>query len=130
VFYFLFFNCSDEILFLTFLPIKPQKSSYTTTLQPKGEGDNNSYLMEVLTGVILSDGSLVKKYQNGGTYLKFAQSVIHTGYFMSVFNIFSNQGLCNITTPIVSIAKVKGKSYQYISFSTKSLKEWNSLYAL
>ena len=89
VFYFLFFNCSDEILFLTFLPIKPQKSSYTTTLQPKGEGDNNSYLMEVLTGVILSDGSLVKKYQNGGTYLKFAQSVIHTGYFMSVFNIFS-----------------------------------------
>ena len=130
MFYFLFFNCSDEILFLTFLPIKPQKSSYTTTLLPKGEGDNNSYLMEVLTGVILSDGSLVKKYQNGGTYLKFAQSVIHTGYFMSVFNIFSNQGLCNITTPTVSIAKVKGKSYQYISFSTKSLKEWNSLYAL
>ena len=94
------------------------------------ESDNNSYLMEVLTGVILSDESLVKKYQNGGTYLKFAQSVIHTGYFMSVFNIFANNGLCNITTPSVSIAKFKGKSYQYLTFNTKSLTEWNSLYAL
>ena len=94
------------------------------------ESDNNSYLMEVLTGVLLSDASLVKKYQNGGTYLKFDQSVIHIGYFMLVFNIFANQGLCNITTPRVSIAKVKKKSYQYITFNTKSLKEWNSLYAL
>ena len=84
--------------------------------------------MEVVTGVLLSSGSL--KYQNGGTYLKFDQSVIHIGYFILVFNIFANQGLCNITTPRVSIAKVKKKSYQYITFNTKSLKEWNSLYAL
>lgn len=148
VIYFLFFNCSDEIIFSAFLLVKPKKFSHTATLLAghtqasptpptntvmegvKGESDNNSYLMEVLTGVILSDGSLVKKSQNGGTYLQFAQSVIHTGYFMSVFNILANQGLCNITTPTVSIAKVKGKSYQYISFNTKSLKEWNSLYAL
>ena len=87
------------------------------------ESDNNTYLMEVLTGVLLSDASLVRKYQNGGTYLKFDQSVIHIGYFMLVFNIFANQGLCNITTPRVSIAKVKKKSYQYITFNTKSLKE-------
>ena len=141
VIYFLFFNCSDEILFSTFLSIKTNKKFYTTTKELRtpqaAEGgakplknDNNSYLMEVLTGVILSDGSWVKKYQNGGTYLKFAQSVIHTGYFMSVFNIFANHGLCNITTPSVSIAKFKGKSYQYLTFNTKSLTEWNSLYAL
>lgn len=67
--------------------------------------------MEVLTGILLSDGSLVKKHQNGGTYLQFAQSVTHTGYFILVFNIFTNQGLCNIITPSVSIPKVKGKSY-------------------
>ena len=47
-----------------------------------------------------------------------------------MFNIFANQGLCNITTPSVSIAKVKAKSYQYLTFNTKSLKEWNILYAL
>ena len=141
VIYFLFFNFSDEILFSSFLSIKTNKKFYSTTKRLRtpqaAEGgakplknDNNSYLMEVLTGVILSDGSLVKKYKNGGTYLQFAQSVINTGYFMSVFNIFANQGLCNITTPSVSIAKVKAKSYQYLTFNTKSLKEWNSLYAL
>jgi len=90
----------------------------------------SSFLMEVLTGVILSDGSLIKKYKNGGTYLKFSQSVIHTGYFMVVFNLFANHGLCSMTVPSVCIAKVKGKSYQYITFNTKSLTEWNNIYAL
>jgi len=83
----------------------------------------SSFLMEVVTGVILSDGSLIKKYKNGGTYLKFSQSVIHTGYFMVVFNLFANHGLCSMTVPSVCIAKVKGKSYQYITFNTKSLTE-------
>lgn len=60
VIYFLFFNCSDEILFSTFLPVKINKSFFTTTL-PKGppvsswredrtlKSGNNFYLMEVLT---------------------------------------------------------------------------------
>jgi len=112
--------------------LKPNESN------TKDHYDRNSYsyLMEVLTGVIISDGSLVKKYKKpprrgpptgaaarGGTYLKFAQSVIHTGYFMVVFNFFANQGLCNMAVPSVCTANVKGKSYQYLQFSTKSLAE-------
>lgn len=62
--------------------------------------------------------------------LEETQSVIHTGYFMVVFNLFANHGLCSMTVPSVCIAKVKGKSYQYITFNTKSLTEWNNLYAL
>lgn len=49
---------------------------------------------------------------------------------MAVFNLFANLGLCNMTVPSVCIAKVNKKLYQYITFSTKSLTEWNSLYAL
>lgn len=35
-----------------------------------------------------------------------------------------------MTVPSVCTANVKGKSYQYLQFSTKSLAEWNNLYAL
>lgn len=121
---------SNVVLFL--IPLGPgvPESNKSNTKDPLN-GDGYSYLMEVLTGVILSDGSLVKKnYQKGGTYLKFSQSVIHTGYFMAVFNLFANQGLCNIAVPSVCIVKVKGTSYQYITFSTKSFAEWNNLYEL
>jgi hypothetical protein len=31
---------------------------------------------------------LSKKYDNSGTYLKLAQSIIHTNYIMYVFNLF------------------------------------------
>jgi hypothetical protein len=32
--------------------------------------------------------------------------------------------------PSSHIAKVKGKKYKYLQFTTKSLKEWNSLYEI
>jgi hypothetical protein len=84
--------------------------------------NSDSYLFQVLFGVILSDGSLVKKYETGGTYLKFAQSIINTGYMMFIFNIFAERGLCNMITPSVCTTRVKGKTYQYLQFSTKSYK--------
>ena len=124
---FWYFNTSNAILFS--IPLARLKTNEFNTKDPSN-GDSYSYLMEVLTGVILSDGSLVKKYKNGGTYLKFSQSVIHTGYFMVVFNLFANQGLCNMTVPSVCNIKVKGKIFQYITFNTKSIAEWNNLYAL
>ena len=99
------------------------KGLKTNESNTKDHYDRNSYsyVMEVLTGVIMSDGSLVKKYKKGGTYLKFAQSV--HGLFYVVFNFFANQSLCNMTVPSVCTANVKGKSYQYLQFSTKSLAE-------
>jgi len=119
---FLDFNTSNAILFS--IPLARLKTNESNTKDhPLITGDSDSHLMEVLTGVILSDGSLVKKYKNGGTYLKFSQSVIHTGYFMLVFNLFANQGLCSMAVPSVCIAKVNGKFYQYITFTTKSLTE-------
>ena len=78
--------------------------------------------MEVLTGVILSNGSLVKKYKNGGTYLKFAQSVIHTGYFMWVFNIFANQDLCNITTLQLVLLKLRENHINILHLTLNHLK--------
>jgi hypothetical protein len=33
---------------------------------------NASYVEQALTGFLLGDGVLVKKYKNGGTYFKFA----------------------------------------------------------
>jgi len=50
----------NVILFL--IPLGPgvPKSNKSNTKDPFN-GDGYSYLMEVLTGVILSDGSLVKK---------------------------------------------------------------------
>jgi CRISPR/Cas system-associated protein endoribonuclease Cas2 len=79
--------------------------------------------MEVMSGIILSDGTLVKKYKTGGTYLKLAQSIINTGYLMFVFDMFAKLNKCNMTTPSLNIAKVKNNSYQYLHFSTKSYKE-------
>jgi hypothetical protein len=33
-----------------------------------------------------------------------------------------------MTTPSLSIAKVNGKKYQYLQFSTKSYKDFNTLF--
>ena len=66
---------------------------------------------------------MVKKYKNGGTYLKFAQSTINTGYLIFVVNFFYSHGLCKMTTPTGETPVVKGKRYAYLQFSTKSLKE-------
>lgn len=39
-----------------------------------------SFLQQMMTGNLLGDGSLVKKYVGGGTYFKIAQSAMHAEY--------------------------------------------------
>jgi hypothetical protein len=75
------------------------------------------------TVLLLSDGTYVTKYENGGTYLQMAQSVKFAPFLIHVFRIQDQAGLCNMQTP--SLKKVKGKPYQYYSNNTKTFKEWN-----
>lgn len=57
-FSFLYFNYSNAILFT--IPLARLKTNESNTKDPSN-GDSYSHLMEVLTGLILSDGSLIKK---------------------------------------------------------------------
>jgi hypothetical protein len=87
------------------IAVKPNSSENTN------DPTSYCYLKQVLTGVIMSDGSLVKKnYKSGGTYLKLAQSTINVGYITFVFNLFYTHGLCNMEAPSSHIAKVKEKN--------------------
>jgi hypothetical protein len=40
---------------------------------------------------MLGEGLLVKKYVGGGTYFKFAQSMIHFDYLRHVFDLFISE---------------------------------------
>ena len=46
-----------------------------------------------MTGMLLGDGGLVKKYTGGGTYLKFAQGQVHLDYLNHVFSLFKVLGI-------------------------------------
>jgi hypothetical protein len=84
----------------------------------------------MIIGLILGDGTLVRKYEKGNTYIQYTQSLIHIAYIHHVFNIFVNSNYCNITKLDVKEIIVKGNMYKYLSFSTKSLQEFNRLHSL
>lgn len=86
----------------------------------------------MIIGLILGDGTLVRKYEKGNTYFQQAQSLIHMAYIHHVFNIFVNSNYCNITKLDVKeiIVLEDGNIYKYLSFSTKSLQEFNRLHSL
>jgi hypothetical protein len=92
-------------------------------LGPDGVTPILDYLNQMITGLLLSDASLVKKYEGGGTYFQFAQSVIHTSYIFFVHKLFFLVGYCHMIKPTVKTATVKGKKYNYLSFTTKSLPD-------
>ena len=84
----------------------------------------------MIIGLILGDGTLVKKYEKGNTYFQYAQSLSHIEYIQHVFNIFASANYNNITNLKVKEARVDGKIHKYLSFNTKSLKELNILHSL
>ena len=43
---------------------------------------------QAMIGLLLGDGTLVKKYKGGGTYFKFAQGEIHSSYFYMYLSFF------------------------------------------
>lgn len=58
-----------------------------------------SYLKQGMIGILLVDGTLVKKYKGGGTYFQYAQGEVHFPYLLHVFNLFSKAGFCNMVEP-------------------------------
>jgi len=87
------------------------------------------YLEQVMVGLMLGDGTLVKKYKGGGTYFKFAQGTIHYGYLLHVFNLFREAGLVLMTIPSNGTSIIKGVTYTWAQFTTVSLSAWNPLYS-
>ena len=81
----------------------------------------------MMTGLLLSDGTLVKKYIGGGTYFQFAQSIIHSPFIILIHSLFYLAGFCHMPEPTVKTATVNCKKYKYSSFTTKSLGDWNRL---
>lgn len=83
-----------------------------------------------MVGLLLGDGSLVKKYKGGGTYFKFAQGLIHFGYLEHVFSLFKQVGYVEMKAPSMGTSVIKGVTYKWAQFSTKSIKKWNELHSL
>ena len=77
-----------------------------------------NYLRQAIIGILLGDGTLVKKYKGGGTYFKFAQGANHYSYLVYVFQLFSKSGLCNMIEPSKgsTINSKTGLTYDYFYF--------------
>jgi hypothetical protein len=95
-----------------------------------GKPNVNPYLEQAMVGLLLGDGTLVKKYVGGGTYFKYAQSIIHGGYLHHVFELFHKQGLLNMLSPSPGTSVIKGVTYHWFQFTSKSFAGWNALHAL
>jgi len=90
----------------------------------------NPYLEQAMVGLMLGDGTLVKKYTGGGTYFKFAQGTIHYGYLLHVFNLFQEAGLVLMTAPSMGTSVINGVTYTWAQFTTVSLAAWNTLHSM
>jgi hypothetical protein len=97
---------------------------------PYTDSPNASYVEQAMTGMLLGDGVLVKKYKGGGTYFKFAQGKIHLDYLNHVFSLFKKLGVVLMSTPSQGQSNVKGSVHTWYQFSTQSLSCWNDLQAL
>ena len=60
------------------------------------------YIKQAIIGLLLGDGTLVKKYSGikAGTYFKFAQGEVHYSYLLHVFDLFHKAKLCNMLEPV------------------------------
>jgi hypothetical protein len=92
----------------------------------------NFYLEQVIIGLILGDGSLVKKYENGNAYFKYSHGVNQFEYLNFVFDLFVKAGYCTMNKPSKGLIlnKQTGKNYIYYTFNSKSLKIFSSLYKI
>lgn len=116
------------VLFISIPLFTRNFSSSASKLGPDNKTPLVDYVMQMITGLLLSDASLVKKYANGGTYFQFAQSIIHQPFIELVHGLMFAAGLCNMTSPTIKTATVSGFKYLYSSFTTRSFKEWNELH--
>lgn len=115
------FPCAESVLTLF---------SITPLIPLSNDAKPDNYLDQTMVGLMLGDGTLVKKYAGGSTYFKFAQGLINSGYLNHVFQLFKEAGYVNMPAPSEGKSTIKGKTYTWYAFSTRSIKEWNSLHAL
>ena len=76
----------NYLVYLSVVPVLIPNTPYSDS--PKA-----SYVELAMTGLLLGDGVLVKKYKGGGTYLKFAQGEVHLDYLNHVFHCLKIWGL-------------------------------------
>lgn len=84
-------------------------------------------VIDVLVGLLLSDGWMQKQNQGGDSRFSIKQSLQHFGYFWSVFLILNHY--CS-TYPSLTRSKYKNINYTSISMSTRSLPCLTELYNL
>jgi hypothetical protein len=89
----------------------------------------DDYLNQMMVGLMLGDGTLVKKYVGGSTYFKFAQGLVNVDYLQHVFDLFKRAGYVNMDAASEGKSTIKGKTYTWYQFSTRSIPEWNDLHA-
>ena len=124
--------CSANVKFNTSLSINTSNIRKYYNLSPchSSNASKEEYFNQMIIGLILGDGTLVRKYEKGNTYFKFAQSLSHIDYIQHNFNIFVLANYCNITKLDVKKFIVKGNIHKYFYFTTKSLQEFKMLHSL
>lgn len=76
------------------------------------------YIQGVVVGLLLSDAWIQKTNKGGQARLGFKQSINAIDYLLAVFFILSHY--CS-SLPILGFAKLKGKVFPFLSFTTRSL---------
>ena len=110
----------NYLVYLSVVPVLIPNTPYSDS--PKA-----SYVELAMTGLLLGDGVLVKKYKGGGTYLKFAQGEVHLDYLNHVFSLFKDLGIVLMESPTKGHSTLKGVVYTWYQFSTQSISSWNPL---
>jgi len=85
------------------------------------------YYVDVLVGLILSDGYLCLTSSRTNARLEFKQSISHFPYFWFVFNIMSP--FC-ISLPYLCTMRLKGVKFFAVKFVSRSLPFFTELHAI
>ena len=99
-------STSNSLINLSIFPLLIPNTPYSGS-------PNASYVEQAMTGMLLGDGSLVKKYKGGGTYFKFTQSEVHLDYLNHVFSLFKDLGIVLQDAPNKGHSNIKGVVYTW-----------------
>jgi LAGLIDADG DNA endonuclease family len=79
---------------------------------------------QAMSGLLLGDGVLVKKYEGGGTYFKFTQGAVHLDYLNHVFSLFKDLGVVLMAAHSQGQYNIKGVVHTRFQFTTESISSW------
>jgi len=83
------------------------------------------YIKNIIIGLLLSDAWMQKYHKGGQARLALKQSFSHFEYLLYTFYILRHYCKSN---PVIQYAKLNGKLFPYIYFSTRSLACFTELY--